>query len=147
MDPNLDPKRRQSIDKIVAIPINHENPNHINLFNQYSLTSHDLLYLVFYFDKAILEVMTSPKKPWDDLHHKSFFLPKLGRVEAGDFTMTMNGDVTCHVNPLAMHKVYAKGKMVSIAEMIPIDISKTHGIIENIFIGVDSPPQGDSGVH
>jgi hypothetical protein len=31
MDPDLDLKRRQSIDKTVAIPINTENPNHINL--------------------------------------------------------------------------------------------------------------------
>jgi hypothetical protein len=36
MDPDLDPKRRQSIDKTVAIPINHENPNHRNIFNSNS---------------------------------------------------------------------------------------------------------------
>jgi hypothetical protein len=27
--------------------------------------------------------------------------------------------------------------MASIAEMIPIDISKTHGIVKNVFLGED----------
>jgi hypothetical protein len=35
MDPDLDPKRRQSTDKTVAIPINQKNPNHRNIFNQW----------------------------------------------------------------------------------------------------------------
>jgi hypothetical protein len=49
----------------------------------------------------------------------------------------------CHFlfNPLAMHKIYAEGNMVNIAEMIPIDISKTPGIIENVFIGEDCSPE------
>jgi hypothetical protein len=34
MDPDLDPKRRQSIDNTVAISINHGNPNHKNIFNE-----------------------------------------------------------------------------------------------------------------
>jgi hypothetical protein len=37
MDPDLDPKRRHSIDKTVAIPTNHENPNHRNIFNEITL--------------------------------------------------------------------------------------------------------------
>jgi len=34
----------------------------------------------------------------------------------------------------------AKGNMVNIAETVPIDISKTHGIVENVFIGEDCSP-------
>jgi hypothetical protein len=40
-----------------------------------------------------------------------------------------------------MHINICEGNMVSIAEMIPIDISKTPGIIENIFIGADCSPE------
>ena len=72
-----------------------------------------------------------------DLHRRSYFLPKLRRVEAREFTTTMNGDATYPVNPLATHKIYAVGNMVSIVEMIPIDISRTLGIVECVFIGVD----------
>jgi hypothetical protein len=50
--------------------------------------------------------------------------------------MTMNENATCLVNPISMHKIYGEGNMVNIDEMIPIDISKTHGVIENVFIGV-----------
>jgi hypothetical protein len=40
-----------------------------------------------------------------------------------------------------MHRVYAEGNMESIATMIPIDISKTPGIVENVFVGVDFSPE------
>jgi len=61
-------------------------------------------------------------------------------VEAREFTTTMNGDVTFPINPLATHKIYVEGNMASIAEMIPIEISKTHGIVENVFVGADCSP-------
>jgi hypothetical protein len=59
----------------------------------------------------------------------------LRRIEAGEFTLTMTGDRTCLINPLAMHIVYAKGNMETITKKIPIDISRTPGIVENIFVG------------
>jgi hypothetical protein len=51
--------------------------------------------------------------------------------------MTMNGDSPFPINPLATHRIYVKGNMQSIAEMIPIDISKTLGVMENVFVGAD----------
>jgi hypothetical protein len=49
----------------------------------------------------------------------------------------MNGDSACPINPLAMYTVYTKGIMESITTTIPIDISRTPGIVENVFMGVD----------
>jgi hypothetical protein len=72
---------------------------------------HDPLDLVFPSKKEILEAMTGLYRPWDDLHHRSYFLPKLRKVEVGEFTLTMNGDVTHPFNTLEMHRVYAEGKM------------------------------------
>jgi hypothetical protein len=85
--------------------------------------------------------MTGPDRPWDDLHHRSYFLPELRRIEVGEFVLTMNGDNSCPINPLATHGVYAEGNMESIATMIPIDISKTPGIVENVFVGADCSPE------
>jgi hypothetical protein len=34
-----------------------------------------------------------------------------------------------------------KGNMETIAEMIPIDISRTPGIVENVFVGADCSPE------
>jgi hypothetical protein len=53
----------------------------------------------------------------------------------------MNGDAPCPVNPLAMHKIYAEGNMESIAETIPIDISRTPGVMENVFVRADCSPE------
>jgi hypothetical protein len=84
--------------------------------------------------------MTSLNKPWDDLHHRSYFLPELRRIEAGEFTLTMTGDRFCPINPLATHAVYAEGNMETITKTIPIDISRTLGTMENVFVGADCSP-------
>jgi hypothetical protein len=84
--------------------------------------------------------MTSSDKPWDDLHHRSYFLPKLGRIEAREFILTMTGDRSYPINPLATHEVYAEGNMATIAETISINISRTLDIMENVFVGVDFSP-------
>jgi hypothetical protein len=101
----------------------------------------DPLDLVFPSDEVILEAMTGPDRPWDDLHHRSYFLPELRRIEVGEFVMTMNGDNPCPINPLATHRSICQGNMESIAAMIPINISKTPGIVENVFVGADFSPK------
>jgi hypothetical protein len=62
--------------------------------------------------------MTGPNRPWDNLHHISYFLPELKRIEAGEFITTMNGDAPFPINPLATHEMYDKGNMESIAKII-----------------------------
>ena len=111
------------------------------IWAQVSLADTNSLDLVFPSDEAIIEAMTSLDKPWDDLHHRYYFLPGLRRIEVGEFTLTMNGDKYCPINPLATHTVCTEGNMETIAEMIPIDISKTPGVVDNIFVGVDYSPE------
>jgi hypothetical protein len=53
----------------------------------------------------------------------------------------VNGDNPCPINPLAMHVVYDEGNMGRIAIEIPINISKTLGIVENIFVGAYCSPK------
>jgi hypothetical protein len=76
---------------------------------QGSLANTDSLDLVLPSDEAIIEAMTSLDRPWDDLHHRSYFLPELRRIEAGEFTLTMTGDRSCPINPLAMHTCLCQG--------------------------------------
>jgi hypothetical protein len=108
---------------------------------QGSLTDTNSLDLVFPLDEAIIEEMTSLDKPWDDLHHRSYFLPELRRIEVGEFTLTMTGDRSCPINPLATHEVYAEGNMETIDETILINISRTPGIVDNVFIRADYSPE------
>ena len=93
--------------------------------------------MVFPLDEAILEALTGLDRPWDDLHHRSYFLLELIRIEEGGFVLTMTGDRSFPMNHLATHTVYAKGNMETITKMIPIDISKTPSVMENVFIWVD----------
>jgi hypothetical protein len=60
--------------------------------------------------------------------------------------VTMTRDRSCHTNPLATHKIYAEGNMETIAEMIPINISRTPSIIDNVFVGAYSSPEEMSGI-
>jgi sulfur transfer complex TusBCD TusB component (DsrH family) len=46
----------------------------------------------------------------------------------------VSGGVNQSMNPLEKHDVHAKGNMDNISKIITIDISKTLGIMENVFI-------------
>jgi hypothetical protein len=63
---NLDPTLVQELDMVLK-PI----------LAQGSLADTDSLDLVLPSNEVIIEAMTSPDKPWDDLHHRSYFLPYL----------------------------------------------------------------------
>jgi hypothetical protein len=127
---DTDPTFAQELDLILEI-----------ILAQGSLIDTNSLDLVFPSEEAIIEAMTSPDKPWDDIHHRSYFLPDLNRIEAREFTLTMTGDRSCPINPLDTHDVYAEGNMENIAENILINISKSPGIVENVFVGVDCSPE------
>jgi hypothetical protein len=86
---------------------------------------------------VILKKLTGLDRPWDDLHHRSYFLPELRRIKASESMLTMTGDRPCPINPMATHIVYAEGNKESIVETIPIDISRMPGVLENVFVGVD----------
>jgi hypothetical protein len=128
---DLDPTPAQELDPVLE-PI----------WDQDSLATTDSLELVLPYDKAIIEALTGLDRPWDDLHHKYYFLPELRRIEAGEFMLIMTRDRSCPINPLAKHIVYAEGNMETIAETIPIDISRTPGVVENVFVGADCSPEG-----
>jgi hypothetical protein len=60
--------------------------------------------------------------------------------------VTMTGDRSCHTNPLATHNIYAEGNMATIAETIPINISRTPGVIDNVFIRAYNSREKMSGI-
>jgi hypothetical protein len=107
---------------------------------QYSC-SHDFLDDNLPSDEAILEAMYHPNRPWDDMHHLSYFLPDLVRIEQDDFISTLS-DIFSHVVvPLDTHGIYVEGNMENISPTITIDISQIPGKYENIYIGVDCSPE------
>ena len=47
--------------------------------------SHDCLDDVFPSHESILVAISGIEQPWEELHHRSYFLPKLDRLECDDF--------------------------------------------------------------
>jgi hypothetical protein len=103
--------------------------------------SHDFLYETFPSDEAILEAINVFKRPRDDMHNRSYFLPSLERIEQDDFRSTLSEIVNHAIVPLDMHGIYAEGNMASISPTISIDISRTPGKLENVNIGADYSPE------
>jgi hypothetical protein len=123
------------------IPAPELDPPFEPIWAQNSLVDTDSLDLVLPSDEAIIEAMNGPDKPWEDLHHRSYFLPELQRIEKGEFTITMTGEQPCPINLLATKDIYAEGNMATIAETLPINISRTPGVVENVFVGADCSPE------
>jgi hypothetical protein len=88
-------------------------------------------------DKSILDAMNGSDRPWDDMHHRSYFLPELVRIQQDDFRSTLSEMVGHIMVPLDTHGIYDEGNMVSIYPTITIDIYRTPSKFENVYIGAD----------
>ena len=47
--------------------------------------AHDFLDSIFPSDEAIIEAMSRVGPPWEELHHRSYFLPELDHLECEDY--------------------------------------------------------------
>jgi hypothetical protein len=103
--------------------------------------SHDCLDGTLPLDEAIIEAMSGSDKPWDDMHHRSYFLPEVERIEQDEFRSTLSEIVGHAVVPLDMHDIYTEGNMASFSPTVQIDISRTPYKIENVNIGADCSPE------
>jgi hypothetical protein len=102
---------------------------------------HDFLDGTLPSDKAIIKAMNGSDKPWDDMHHRSYFLRDLERIEQDNFQSTLSEIVGHSVVPLDMHDIYSKENMASIYSTVTVDISRTPGKVENVNIGADCSPE------
>jgi hypothetical protein len=88
----------------------------------------DHLYETLPLDEAFIEAMNGFDRPWDDIHHRSYFLPELARIEQDDFRSTLSKIVGHAIVPLDTHDIYAEGNMVekllNIGFIYPIILTK-----------------------
>ena len=75
-----------------------------------STSALDCLDSVLPSEEAILEVMIGIDQPWEDLHHRSYFLPPLQEVESR-FSELFTSDICTVSNPLALAHIRAEGNM------------------------------------
>jgi hypothetical protein len=120
----------------VTSPTDEEDPVLKPVWATLLYFSHDFLDETFPSDEA----MNGFDIPWDDMHHRSYFLTYLARIEQDEFQSTLSEIVGHVVVPLDTHKIYSEVNMASISPTVMINISRTPGKIENIHIGVDCSP-------
>ena len=74
------------------------------------------------------------------MNHRSYFLPKLDRIECDDYRVIMSQKFGRPVVPLGSPSKYAEGNMAKLSPNIPINISCIPGKIKNVYIGADCFP-------
>ena len=92
-------------------------------------------------NEVILEAMCGHDNICEDLHHRSYFLPDLSRIENQEFHMRLADDVDTPINPLPREGIFAEGNMENISATIPINISINPNIVENVHIGTNYSPE------
>jgi hypothetical protein len=60
--------------------------------HNYSI-SQDFLDTILPSDEAIIEEITGVERSWEDMHHRSYFLPKISHVERGEFKSVVSRNV------------------------------------------------------
>ena len=98
--------------------------------------THDCLNDVFPLDEAIIKAMSGVDSPWEELHHRSYFLPELNRMEREEFREILSENIGILTVPLISPGQMADGNMVNLSPTIPINISCDPGKVENVYIGV-----------
>jgi len=74
-------------------------------------------------DEAIFEEMMVIDRPWEYLHHRSYFRLPLHEVESR-FSNLLTSDVCTVSNPSATTHLFFEGDMLVISRTIPINISR-----------------------
>ena len=109
-----------------------EDPYALPSWAMLSSHSHDFLDDIFPSDEAILKAMSGLEKPWVELHHRAYFLPKLYCVECDDNRTILTEKVGRLVVPLGSSSKYAEGNTANVSPAIPINISLIPRKIENV---------------
>ena len=84
-----------------------------------------------------MEAMTETEKPWEYLHQISYSLLNLDNMHIIEHDLNNSVGYGWYCIPLSTHDVLAEGNMENVSKTIPINISKTPGVMENVLIGAD----------
>ena len=97
--------------------------------------------MVLPLNEAILDSIIGPDKICEELHHKSYFLPELSRIENSKFHVILSEGVVQPIKLIPKEEVFTKGNMANIFTTILINISTKLGIMENVCIGTKYSPK------
>ena len=104
----------------------------------------DLSLHCFRNDEEILEALTALEYPWDDMHHRSFFLLEELVSQSDQFSVEtkdfIHGKLKWFKNPISTLDAFEEGNMANISPTIKISISTNPDIVEEIMKGASYSP-------
>ena len=103
--------------------IEEEDPYVLPAWAVQSSHAHECLDMVFPSDEAIIEAMSSVEPPWEELHHRSYFLPLLDHLDHEDYRDILSHRFGSPMIPLRSPGQMADGNMANISSTISINIS------------------------
>ena len=99
----------------------------------------DLSLRCFCNDEEKIEALTAPEYPWDDIHHRSFFLPKEHVSQSDQFSVEtkdfIHGKFDWFKNPISEPDSFKQRNMDNISPTIKINISTNPKVAEEIMLG------------
>ena len=84
--------------------------------------------------------MSGIEQPWEELHHRSYILPKLNRLECDDFRAVLSEKFGRPMVPLICSSHIFEGNMANLSPMIHINISHVPGKSDNVYIWANCSP-------
>jgi hypothetical protein len=98
-------------------------------------SSPDPFHVIFPMDEMIMSVMSMEDTPWDDGHHRSILFLEDHTIESYQWISTLSTVSIISFIPESTHDVFYEGNLSNISPTIPLDISITPGVVENVHIG------------
>ena len=86
---------------------------HILLGRLRHLTRMTASTTIFPMDEAILEALSGLEQPWGELHHRSYFLPKLDDIECDEYRVIFSDKFGRPMVPLGSPSKYEEGNMAN----------------------------------
>ena len=77
----------------------------------------------------------------EDLNYKSFFLPKLSKIDNEKLHVILEEGVDLSINPFPKEGVFVEGNLEIIFATIPINIFANPNVIENVHICAKCSPK------
>jgi hypothetical protein len=104
----------------------------------YSLSSNfDYILHIFPSDESIMKMLSILEAPWDENHHRSYFLPSLDDIEKYIFSIFPSNIVDSPQSPILTEDTIFEGNLGNISDTVTVEIFIKEGIVENIQLGVN----------
>jgi hypothetical protein len=89
----------------------------------------------------MMEMLSINEVPWDDNHHRLYFIPSLEEIQEDIHSIFPPDVVDSPQSPILTHETTSEGNLGNISSIVAIDIWIKEGIVENVHLGANCSPE------